>query len=96
MSPVVARLEGVAVEVVADVDTRAGVAVLLPGSTRAGVLLEDGERDAGLPQSNTGKQSRLPAADDDHWELRAYRSPAGAGLAGSTPSSSISSNSSGR
>ena len=50
LGPVVARLEAVAVEVVADVDPGPGIRVLPPGSAHAGVLLDDGEGDAGLLQ----------------------------------------------
>ncbi len=70
MRPVIAGLEAVAVEVVGDVDARARIAVLPPCSTRAGVLLHDGERNVGLPQANTGQDSRFAAADDDHRHLR--------------------------
>ena len=64
LRPVVARLEAVAVEVVADVDPGARVGVLPPGAADPGVLLHDGEGDAGLLQPDAGQQSRLAAADD--------------------------------
>ena len=68
--PLVAGLEAVAVEVVGHVDARPGIAVLPPCSTRASVLLHDGERNVGLLQPNTGQDSRFAAADDDHRNLR--------------------------
>ena len=68
--PLVAGLEAVAVEVVGHVDARPGIAVLPPCSTRASVLLHDGERNVGLLQPNTGQDSRFAAADDDHRHLR--------------------------
>ena len=73
LAPVVARLERVAVEVVADVDAAPGVGVLVPGAADAGVLLDDRERDARLLQPDAGEQPRLPAADDDDGERRARR-----------------------
>ncbi len=66
LGPVVARLEAVAVEVVAHVDPRAGVGVLPPGAADPGVLLEDGERDAGLLEPDAGEQTGLAAADHHH------------------------------
>ena len=68
LGPVVARLEAVAVEVVADVDSGPGVRVLPPSTADARVLLHDGERDAGFRQPDAGEQTRLPAPDDDDWE----------------------------
>ena len=70
LGPVVGGLEGVAVEVVADVDAAAGVAVLAPGAADAGVLLDDRERDAGLLQPDAGEQAGLAAADHDDREAR--------------------------
>ena len=70
MRPVIAGLEAVAVEVVGDVNTRTRIAVLPPRSTGAGVLLEDGERNVGLPQPNTRQDSGLAATDDDYRQLR--------------------------
>ena len=69
LGPAVARLEAEAVEVVADVDPGAGVAVLPPRPADTGVLLDDRERDARLLQPDPGEQSGLPAADDHHREL---------------------------
>ena len=71
LAPLVARLERVAVEVVADVDAAAGVGVLVPGAADAGVLLDDRERDARLLEPDAGEQARLAAADHDHGERRA-------------------------
>ncbi len=71
LAPVVARLERVAVEVIADVDSGAGVRVLEPRASDAGVLLDDRERHSGFAESDSGEHSRLARADDDDWELRA-------------------------
>ena len=73
--PLIGRLEAVAVEVVADVDPRAGIGVLVPGPADAGVLLDDRERDAGLLEPDARQQSRLPAADDDDREVVGGRAP---------------------
>jgi hypothetical protein len=92
LRPGIARLEAVAVEVVADVDPCPRVGVLPPGAADAGVLLDDGEGDAGLLQPDAGQQSRLPAADDHHREgARRRASPTGSTFRASDPSSSISS-----
>ena len=71
--PLVGRLEAVAVEVISDVDPRARVGVLVPGAADARVLLDDGERNAGLLEPDGGEQSRLAAADDDDGEVVAGR-----------------------
>ncbi|MDT5056506.1 MAG: hypothetical protein QOF66_4872 [Mycobacterium sp.] len=64
--PLIGRLEAVAVEVIADVNAGTGICVLPPRPADAGVLLDDGERDAGLFQPNARKQTGFPAADDHH------------------------------
>ena len=93
LGPVVARLEAVAVEVVADVDAGARIGVLPPGAADAGVLLDDRERDAGLLEPDAGEQARLAAADHHDRERVAGRGVGGRGRPGaaSAPSSSISS-----
>ena len=58
LGPVVARLEAVAVEVVADVDARARVGVLPPGAADARVLLDDRERDAGFLEADRRRAAR--------------------------------------
>ena len=68
LGPVVAGLEAVTVEVVADVDPGPGVGVLPPGAAHSGVLLHDGEGDAGLRQPDAGQQTGLPTPNDHHWE----------------------------
>ena len=70
-APVVRRFEAVTVEVVANVDACAGIAVLPPGPADAGVLLDDGEGDAGLLEPDGGQQPGLTRADHDHGEVRA-------------------------
>ena len=67
--PLIGRLEAVAVEVIADVDPRAGVGVLVPRAADACVLLHDGERDAGLLEPDAGQQSGLAASDHDDREV---------------------------
>ena len=71
LTPVVARFERVAVEVIADVDAAPGVRVLVPRAADAGVLLDDRERDTGFLQPDTGEQPGLSATDDDDGERRA-------------------------
>ena len=58
LGPVVGGLEAVAVEVVADVDPGAGVAVLPPGAAGAGVLLDDDEREARLAAAGSPRAGR--------------------------------------
>ena len=65
LGPVVGGLERVAVEVAADVDARARVAVLPPRATGTAVLLDDRERQVRLGEAERGQQPRLAAADDD-------------------------------
>ena len=65
LAPVVRRLERVAVLVAADVDPGAGVAVLPPGAAGAVVLVDDGERQAGLGEADAGEDAGLAAADHD-------------------------------
>src|SRR6185312_1947782 len=57
LAPMVDRLEGVAVLVAADVDARTGIAVLPPGAARAVVLVDDGERQPGLHETNPGEDA---------------------------------------
>ncbi len=66
--PLVVGREGVAVEVVADVDPAARVAVLPPRPARPVVLLHHGVRDAGPPEPDGGQQSRHAGPDDHHVE----------------------------
>ena len=73
LGPVVARLEAVAVEVVADVDAGAGVGVLPPGATHSRVLLDDGVGDARLFEPYGSQQAGLAAADDHDGERIASR-----------------------
>ena len=63
LGPLVGGLEGVAVEVVADVHPGAGVGVLPPGAADALVLLEDGERDVCLGEPDARQQPGLTAPD---------------------------------
>ena len=72
LGPVVGRLERVAVEVAADVDTRAGIAVLPPRATGATVLLDDRERQLRLRESERGEQPGLATADDDDVRVGAH------------------------
>ena len=65
LGPVVGRLERVAVEVAADVDPRAGVAVVPPRAAGTAALLHDRERDARLRQPDPGEQPGLAAPDHD-------------------------------
>ena len=65
LGPVIGRFERVAVEVAADVDPSARVAVLPPGAAGTGVLLDDRERQARLRQADAGEQSGFAAPDDD-------------------------------
>ena len=69
LSPVVGRLEAVAVEMVSDVDACARIGVLPPGSADAGILLDDGVGNARLLQPDRGEQAGLAAADDDDGKL---------------------------
>ena len=71
LRPVIRRLEAVAVEVVAHIHPRTGIAVLPPGSAHARVLLDHRVGHPGLGQPDRGQQSGLSAADHDHWKLRA-------------------------
>ena len=66
LGPVIGRLERVAVEVAADVDPCARVAVLPPRAAGSTVLLDDRERQTGLREANAGEQAGLAAPDDDH------------------------------
>jgi hypothetical protein len=51
--------------VAADVDARAGIAVVPPRTARSTVLLDDRERQAGLRKPYAGEQARFAATDDD-------------------------------
>ena len=53
---------------VGDVDPAAGVDVVEPGAADVGVLLEDGEVDAGLAEAVGGDDARHAGADDGHRE----------------------------
>ena len=66
LGPVIGGLERVAVEVAADVDPGARVAVLPPRAAGPTVLLDDGERQARLRETNACEQARFAASDDDH------------------------------
>jgi len=55
--PLIGRLEAVAIKVVSDIDAGARIGVLPPGPADAFVLLDDGERDARLLQSNAREQT---------------------------------------
>ena len=68
LGPVVVGREGVAVEVVADVDAAAGVAVLEPGAAGGRVLLDDRVRDAGVAEADAGEDARHAGAD--HHDVR--------------------------
>ena len=59
------------------IDAGAGVAVLPPGAADAGVLFEDGEREAGLLQLDGGVQAAHAGADHRHGE---FLQPRGIGL----------------
>ena len=75
LRPVVRGFEAVAVEMVADVHPGAGIAVLPPGSTHTGVLLDHGVGHASLVEPDRGQQAGLTGTDHDDREL-------GAGLRG--------------
>ena len=68
LGPGVVGCERVRVEVVADVDAAPGIAVLEPGATDPGVLLDDRELDAGLGETDAGEQARHTGPDHDHSE----------------------------
>ena len=72
LGPVVGGLERVAVEVAADVDPRARVAVLPPRAAGAAVLLDDGERQLRLREPQRCEQSRFAAADHDDVRVGAH------------------------
>ena len=63
--PFVGWLEAVAVEVISDVDPRAGIGVLPPRSADTRVLLDDRERDTRFLQPDPGQQTGFTAPDDD-------------------------------
>ena len=63
-------LEGVAVLVAADVDAGAWVAVLPPRAARTGVLVHDGEGQAGLLQADAGEDPCHSAPDDQDRRIR--------------------------
>src|SRR6476620_7289606 len=56
---------------IAHVDARTGIGVLVPRSPDAGVLLDDGERDTGLLEPDPRQQTGLTASDHDDREVRA-------------------------
>jgi len=60
--------EAVAVKRVRNVDTRTRIGVLKPGAADVVVLLEDGERYAGLLEPNPREDAGHPCADDDDAE----------------------------
>ena len=57
LGPMMRRLERVAVVVTADVDARARIPVLPPGTTRTLVFLDDHERQTGLRQADPGEDA---------------------------------------
>ena len=57
LGPVMRRLERVAVVMAPDVDPRAGVPVLPPGTARSLVFLDDDEGKAGLRQADPGEDA---------------------------------------
>jgi hypothetical protein len=69
LRPVVGRLEAVAVEMIPDVDARARIGVLPPGSAHSGVLLDDGVGNARLLHPDRGEEAGLAASDDDDGKL---------------------------
>ena len=69
MSPFVGRLKAVAVEVISDVHPCAGIGVLPPRASDAGILLDDRERDAGFLEPNSGQQAGFAGPDDDDGKL---------------------------
>ena len=71
LRPVVVGLERVAIEVVGDVDAAARVGVLEPGAAHAGILLDHGVGDAGLPRAGS-----RPAGPTCRRRSRARGSPA--------------------
>jgi hypothetical protein len=73
LRPLVAWLEAIAVEVIADVDSSARVRVFEPRAADARILLDDGERDAGLLEADTGEEARLTTADHHDRERLACR-----------------------
>ena len=72
LGPVVGGFERVAVEVAADVDARARVAVLPPRAAGTAVLLDDRERQLRLGEPERGQQPRFAAADDDDVRVGAH------------------------
>ncbi len=79
LRPVVVGLEGVAVEVIGDVNAAAGVGVLEPGAADAVVLLDHRVGDARLLQPDGGEQTRHTGADDQDAKV-ARRRGTGRGL----------------
>ena len=77
LRPVARLREGVAVEVVLDVDPAAGIVVLEPRAADVGVLLEHDERHARLPEAVRGGDARHARPDDRDGELPAGRDVGG-------------------
>ena len=82
--PLVGGFKAIAVEVISDVYPSSGIGVLPPRPADACVLFDDGERDTGFLQPNSGQQAGFAAADDDDGKLVPCGHPerrAGAGVA---------------
>ena len=73
LAPVVGWLERITVLVARDVDARARVAVLVPGASGPGVLLDDREGQAGLLQADARLDARHPRADHDDRRVGLHR-----------------------
>ncbi|CAB4546738.1 unannotated protein [freshwater metagenome] len=69
--PVIGRFERIAIEVVADINTTTGIGVLVPSATHPSVLLDDGERNTGLFESDASKNTGLPCSDHHYWQRSA-------------------------
>ena len=64
LAPMIRGLEGVTVLVAPDIDAGARIPVLPPRAAGTGILVNDGKREAGLLQADTGEDPSHAATDD--------------------------------